>query len=420
MNFRKQNIFLFSIILTCLLFSCKDSRWGGQSPLKKVSTHNQPIQQQLKTTFDIGNGIYASNEFAGARLNGIVLSNDTIVALINPENTPINSSPWYSFKIWSNSEQTIQLRLSYLHGVKHRYYPKLSHDGIVWNNLDSANFSKGFVKPENNERELADNITIKLSIGTDTLWISAQELITSKHVLNWTEKMAAKPFVSFTEISNSTEGRPINMLKIGNSDDKKMIIVLARQHPPEVSGYLAMKSFVETICEENDIAIKFRKQYNTYVVPLVNPDGVDNGHWRHNSGGIDLNRDWEHFNQIETQLIRDFMQNKIQTSGGKFYFGIDFHSTWEDIYYTINPNLMGNMPGLVPKMIDSTSKEIQDYEANILPTEDDVNKISSLTYFFYEFGAESLVYESGDETPRHFIERKAEITAQKLIELMLE
>jgi len=338
MNFNKNNSTFFFFISISLLWACKqDTKWKGQGLIEKIDTHTLPVQQQLKRTFDLGNGIYSSNEFDGARLNGIVLTNDTITALITPENTPVNSSPWFSFKIWSETKQNIFLKLTYLHGVKHRYYPKLSYDGVNWDNLDSTNYIKGMVSETNNERELPDNITMKLSIGPDTLWISAQELITSKHVNSWMKKMASKPFVLMTQIGNSHEERPINMLRIGNSDDQKMIIVLSRQHPPEVTGYLTMKSFVETISSENETAIKFRNAYNTYVIPLVNPDGVDNGHWRHNSGGIDLNRDWEEFNQPETAAIKKFMQNKVATTGGKFYFGVDFHSTWEDIYYTIIP-----------------------------------------------------------------------------------
>lgn len=420
MNFKKNYKIFFFFILLSLLWACNcDRRWGGQGLIQKVNTHTLPVQQQLKRTFNLGNGIYFSNDFAGARLNGIVFSNDTIIALITPENTPINPSPWYAFKIWSETKQNIILKLTYLNGVKHRYYPKLSYDGVNWDILDSTNYIKGMVSETNNERLLPNNIIMKLSIGPDTLWVSAQELITSKHVNNWIKQMAVKPYILMTKIGNSREGRPINMLKIGNSDDQKMIIVLSRQHPPEVSGYLSMKSFVEAIVSENETAIEFRKAYNTYVIPLVNPDGVDNGHWRHNSGGIDLNRDWEEFNQPETAAIKEFMQNKVETTGGKFYFGVDFHSTWEDIYYIIDPILEGNMPGLVAEMIDSMSRNIPDYQANIQPRQYDA-KISSLSYFFDEFGAESLVYEIGDETPRDLLKRKGEISAMKLMELMLK
>jgi hypothetical protein len=363
--------------------------------------------------------LYCSNDFDGARLNGIARINDTLItALITPENTPINESPWYAFKIWSVTESLIYLKLTYLEGVRHRYYPKLSRDGLSWSNLDSARYLE--TMPENdtvNQQPLA--ITMQLSVGPDTLWVSAQELITSSHVERWMDLLDTNTFVTKSKIGESHEGKAIHMLKIGAKDDEKMIMVLSRQHPPEITGYLGMTAFVETICADTDLATEFRKDYNTYVIPLANPDGVDHGHWRHNRGGVDLNRDWADFNQPETTAIRDFLRKKIESTGGKFYFGIDFHSTWEDIYYTMDPEIDGNMPGLVPEMIETSTRMLPDYVPNIRPRSDTDARVTSAPYLFYEFGAESLTYEVGDNTPRDFIRKKGAATATKLMELML-
>ena len=417
-NFLKFPLLLIPIF-TIIFFSCNRNKlWKGQGPLVKVSTKTRPIQKQVKKTYDLGNGIYANNEFQGARLNGIICESDTLTALITPENTPINYSPWYAFKLWSDTKKEVHLKLSYLDGYEHRYYPKLSKDGFNWYPLDSANY---FVDSTyDSENKIQEHISMNLSIGPDTLWISAQELITSKHIYAWANELAQKPYISISELGKSKEGRSIKMLKIGNSDDQKMVMVLSRQHPPEITGYLAMEAFVEKLCEENELTEKFRNKYNVYVIPLVNPDGVDNGHWRHNAGGIDLNRDWADFNQPEIVAIREFTQNKISKTGGKFYLGLDFHSTSHDIYYTINPDFKGNMPGLVPDMIKAMAKEIPDYEPNIRPNEDDSPQISSLNYFFYQLGAEALTYEVSDDTPRDLIKLKGELTASKMMELMLK
>jgi hypothetical protein len=114
------------------------------------------------------------------------------------------------------------------------------------------------------------------------------------------------------------------------------------------------------------------------------------------------------------------MKQKISSSGGKFYFGIDFHSTQEDIYYTIDPEYQGNMPGLVADVITATGIEFKDYEPNVQSRSEVYPKVTSYTYFFYEFGAEAFIYEVGDHTPRNFIREKAEVTARKLMELMTE
>ena len=41
----------------------------------------------------------------------------------------------------------------------------------------------------------------------------------------------------------------------------------------------------------------------------------------------------------ETQVVRKFMQQQVAL-GKKFYFAIDFHSTFHDIYYTVAPELL--------------------------------------------------------------------------------
>ncbi len=410
----------FIFLCASLLCACKqETQWKGQAPIKKVSTQTVPIQLQFKGTFDLGDGVFMSNDYMGARLNGVARTNDTLISvLITPENLPINPSPWYGFKIWSETEKEIFVKLTYNENAFHRYDPRISRDGQKWEVLDSLKYQVDIKIWE--EREVPENLTMKISIGKDTLWISAQELITSSEVDIWMDKLASKSFVSKSKIGESKVGRPINLLTIGTSDDQKMIIAISRQHPPEVTGFLAMKAFVEILCSDAKMAKKFRARYNTYVVPLVNPDGVDNGHWRHNYGGIDLNRDWKDFKQPETSAIRDFMKQKVTQTGGKFYFGVDFHSTWEDIFYTINPELKGNMPGLIPELIASIGNELEDYKPNVKPSLGAGNEITSKAFFFNEFGAESLTYEVGDNTPREFVRQKGEIAAMQLMELMLK
>ena len=424
MHFFKNYQLIYMLLGLILFSSCKKvTPWKGQAPIRVVSTVSKPIQKQHVGTFDVGNGIHCSNDFKGARLNGIVLNDNLLTALIMPENAPINPSPWYAFKVWSDTKQDINLKISYLEGYTHRYYPNISQDGKTWKKVLQENYSEGELMGTEGERKRPKDITIKLSIGPAPIWIAAQELESSEQVFAWIDQMDDLTFVSTSEIGKSREGKPIRMLKIGQNDDQRMNMIISRQHPPEVTGYLAMKAFVETLCSDHETAQKFRSKYNTYVIPLANPDGVDHGHWRHNTGGIDLNRDWRAFNQPETSIIRDFMQNKVKTTGGKFYFAFDFHSTWEDIYYTINPIHKGNMPGLVPAMIQMMSDEIEGYEANIRPGPAELvpeRLINSSTFFFSEFKAEALTYEIGDNTPRDLIKKKGEVSAMKLMEYMLE
>lgn len=407
-------VFFCSLLTTCV----SNKKWAGQGPIQVVPTQTLPIQKQWKGVFDLGEGIYLSNQFDGARLNGAMLSGDSLITvLITSENTPINPSPWYAFKVWSSQERSLRLKISYQENSFHRYHPKYSSDGMHWEPIPEEDYQLGQVEITENGRARAQEAYLKLHLGKDTTWIAAQELNTSRHVQDWIESLAQRPYIESFDIGKSREGRPIPALKIGEADDKKMIFVLSRQHPPEVSGYLAMQAFVETLGADSELAQSFRQQYNAYIVPLANPDGVDNGHWRHSAAGIDLNRDWQNVNQPEIAAIQTFLAEKDRN--GTFYFGVDFHSTWEDIYYTGHPEQKGNRPGLVMAMIESMTTELG-LDPNIRPRKDLERGPTSSSYMYHVLGAESLTYELGDHTPRDLLQKKGETSAIKLMRLLLE
>ena len=412
-------VFLFTIAIS---FGQKE-KFKGQPPIKIVPTTSKPVQKQWKGDYKFpDHGITFSNTFDGARLNGIIQNNDsTYTALITSENTPVNMSPWYAFKVWGNSKQTINLVLTYQESIKHRYYPKLSYDGKHWTTLDSLRYEAIDKGDETfGSRALPKSVKLQLDISPDTLWVAGQELQNSHLVNSWMDSLTQRSYITKNTIGSSTEGRPLNMIRVGKKTPKNMIMIISRQHPPEVTGYLAMKAFVETLSSDSKLAKKFRKTFTTFVVPLMNPDGVDGGFWRHNAGGIDLNRDWANFNQPETRAVKDFMEGVVAKHQGKFYFGIDFHSTWDDIYYTVDPKLKGNMPNLVTDWLEQLKEKIPGYDPNISPNDNLIPTAVSRNYFFVKHGAEALVFEVGDNTSRDFLKTKAIMGANALMKLMLE
>lgn len=422
-SFKMKNFLFLTCMLGISLFAAQAQKFQGQPPIEIVPTTSKPIQKQWKGNFSFNDGnLTFSNDFKGARLNGIVQNGETTyTALITSENTPINTSPWYAFKVWAKEKKRIDLILTYQESAKHRYYPKLSTDGLHWSPLDSI----AYTEYEKGDKDFGPgSLSLKakmdIEVGPDTLWIAGQELHNSDQVSDWMDLQSQESHTTQETIGKSLENRDLKILAIGKKSQKNMLMVISRQHPPEVTGYLAMKAFVETIGSNSRLARKFRKKFTTYVVPLMNPDGVDNGHWRHNAGGVDLNRDWANFEQPETQAVKKFMENKVGETGGKFYFGIDFHSTWDDIYYTVDEKLEGNMPGLVPDWLEEIKTAFDRYDPNVRPSDEMEPTTVSRNYFFVNHGAEALVFEIGDNTSRDFLKEKGRISANILMEMMLD
>lgn len=420
---------LLSIVLFLALFLStfgQDSQpvYQGQPPVQQVDTSSRPIEKQEKREFSFETDqVYFSNQFDGARLTQIErIGENAYTITILPENDPINMSPWYAFKVWSKKKKEITVKLIYPEFAKHRYTPQISKDGKRWKTLEAkfiTEYERGTAAfgPQSRPK----SVDLKLKTNKKPLWISAQELQTSTHVFAWMNKLAQKKKFQIEEIGKSTEGRPLRMLKIGNLNAKNMMLVISRQHPPEVTGYFAMQAFVEKIADNSKISKDFRKNWAIYVVPLMNPDGVDNGHWRHNTGGIDLNRDWSAFNQPETTAVREFLKKREAESGGKFYFGIDFHSTWDDIYYPMNQTFNDtNMPNLTWDWLEAIKKAIPNYAPNIQANARLEPTLVSRNYFMKAHKMESIVFEIGDNTPRKFIKKKGEVGAVELMKLMIE
>jgi hypothetical protein len=419
---------LFTALLFFLTFSgfsqTTKPKFEGQSASStgKVDTRNHAIIPQWRGQQTLGN-ITFDNDFAGARLNGITQDNDTLyTAIIVAENYPINPSPWYAFKVTSKTPKTIWVHLTYLN-AKHRYFPKISRDGKTWQVVDSTDcilVKDPQAKNQNfQDNALSESAFLRISVDNKTTWVAAQELMTSSIVSDWSKGILKNKFVSSEIIGKSPQNRPFQCLRIGeDQSDSKIMIVIGRLHPPEVTGQFALQAFVESLCMDSETARKFRKEYTVYVVPMMNPDGVDNGHWRHNTGGIDLNRDWEDFNQRETQIVRDFLRKKLTGTQRKLYFGIDFHSTWDDIFYTNITEKPTNMDGLIKRWFESLEQTIPDYKVNARGSKPTSGVISK-AFFNREFNAEALVYEVGDNTSREFTRLKSKTAAEKLMLLSL-
>ena len=419
--------FLSPHLITTILFlilGCSSTKETSQEKIKGLPydpsgstiTTNKTIYPQHKRTFLFsGSKLYVSNEFTGSRLNDFYQENDsTFIAVIEPENSPINNSAWYSFKIWSEKNREINLKILYKDG-SHRYVPKLSYDGKYWRPIDSNFYfndtSKGIAN-------------LKLKLKPDTIWISAQELFLSKDYERWIDELIWKSFVKKSSIGQSVNGRAINKLEISEGrDNSDLVFIIGRQHPPEVTGAFALKSFVEKLTEDSEISRIFRERFRIVVVPLVNPDGVDEGHWRHNSNGVDLNRDWFAFNQPETRLVRDELLRIVSESKGKVKFFIDFHATQQDVFYiTSRDSTLSINPiyETTKSWLNRIQEMFPDYKLNVDESLNDYNAPTSDGWAYNIFNAPALTYELGDETDRALIRKTCSGAAEAMMEILIK
>ena len=182
----------------------------------------------------------------------------------------------------------------------------------------------------------------------------------------------------------------------------------------------------------SETARAFRKKYNALIIPLVNPDGVDNGHWRHNIKGVDLNRDWVDFNQPEPRTVTNTIKQVIE-HGCSLKFFIDFHSTQMDVFYTLSLEstiteeqneeeirIAKENHTLINNWLSKLQSRLPDYYVNIIDTLSITTSPTSDRWVQSTFNAPALTYEMGDETDRELIKKVAATAAEELMKILIE
>lgn len=402
-----------------------DALYPIEDPTKGIA-HRGVVREPRRVMRFTDAGVAFDNMFPGGRMGSVLQMGPSEFTIVSsPENAPpINESPWYAFRIHSvaGKQTAITLTLAY-ESALHRYSPKISYDGKNWQALT--------LQPGDDTRK-GHSASYSLQLDGRTMWVAAQELVTSDRIEDWARTMAtAHPYVTLRSAGKSNGGRAFPVLEINKGKTQKpTVIVIGRQHPPEVTGTLAQMRFVEALCDDGTLSAQFLAKFNVVVMPNMNPDGVDQGHWRHNGvgpcsdsnndgrcdagkGGVDLNRDWQAFNEPETRAARAVIKSAAK-KGVTFF--LDFHSTFQDVMYVIQP-----ADPRVTGWMDRLSQREKDYRYTLTPLKrsNPVLPKTSIGWMDNTFGAPVVTYEVGDTTPPDRLGTLARSAAYALMEYLL-
>lgn len=145
------------------------------------------------------------------------------------------------------------------------------------------------------------------------------------------------------QIGLTAMGRPIKLYTITDFsvpvNQKKAIWIHSRTHPSETGSSFVAEGLMEYLLKKKDfgeIQINL-KELVFYIVPMVNPDGVDEGNSRVTPlTSIDLERQWifdsenpKHLHPnvaIEARVLNNTI-NQLNKEGNKFVLAINLHST---------------------------------------------------------------------------------------------
>lgn len=348
------------------------------------------------------------DNFSGGNVGACEFSSNSVVSVvITPEDAPpINQSAWYSFRLSPKQASEFEISLRFVDGHA-RYLPKISEDGEHWATLGEDKYSIS---------DDRSTLTIRLTERTDPIFVSAQELMVADDYERWMRKLAAHPELANKTLGRSIAGRPIQALVTQRRSE--VVYLFGRQHPPEITGGMAMQRFVETVFADTPLAREFRARFMLVLVPLINPDGVEAGHWRHNLGGRDLNRDWGPFTQPETQSIKRLI-DELDADGISPKLMLDFHSTQRSRFYTQMPEDFDEELDFARDWLNRSRERMPEFDFLYDPRKPSGQE-NTKNFFFSTYHIPAITYEIGDEVDRELISSTTPIFAEEMMRVMLE
>ena len=336
-----------SIFFFLLLMSCAGPKLPEVAFPETVDTSTKLIQTSKFALESLGaEKLHLDANFPGARLSSAEWEPGLLRLTVAPENTPIDPCANYAFKITSDTSIRYTLELTFT-GGEYCYQPWISQDGYYWKSYQAP---IDFIED--------DKIRFTVMLNQGETWISAAPLASTDQVISWASIMALHPAVQYRTYGMSTKGQDLLALEIseGPSEEKPVIAILARQHPAEVNGYHAVQKVVEAMLDNNPLANAFRKEYRVLAFPLVNPDGVDLGHWKHSAAGVDLHKDWATYQQPEVRALATYLFQDIKAHKTSLKLLLDYHATEGDRVYRLDPSLG---PSRLPIFTDQWLNDLQ-------------------------------------------------------------
>lgn len=335
-------------------------------------------------------------DFDGAAPSACAVEGERAFALlVTPEHAPpINPSPWYAFRYEAEGNAPVSVTLRYL-GAKHRYDPKWT-DGSESRDLGV----------DVREDGAAAQMTLPPGGGV----VSAQEVIAPGNTRADLDRWSAASGGAVFTLGTSHDGRPIEAIRLGRTDAPRLVILLGRQHPPEVTGAIAMEAFVDALAER---AGSFR-DVQVLVVPMLNPDGTARGHWRANRGAVDLNRDWGPFTQPETRAVKTWLD--ALPAAVRPVLMIDFHSTGRNLFYVqgeeeASPAQMRFLQG----WLGGKEQAFPGYAFTLEPRNANPGSGTAKNWFHRTYAIPAYTYEVGDNTDRAATRAAAKALAETMV-----
>lgn len=134
---------------------------------------------------------------------------------------------------------------------------------------------------------------MNLQMKGDSLHVARLEPYRLSELERFKTEIKSHSLVEITEIGQTVEQQPLEMIRVGDPDAPNQVLIRARAHPWEPGGNWVVEGLVRRLLRDDPAAKSYLARYCLHIQPLANKDGVRRGMTRFNVRGKDLNRQWD-------------------------------------------------------------------------------------------------------------------------------
>ncbi len=173
----------------------------------------------------------------------------------------------------------------------------------VWNGKPGSPVSKKsicFTSPDGKRWQVipaelieGNRLRFRVRLEAGSLYLARLEPYRISDLDRLLDEIRENLLVEITPIGKTVEGRPLEIVRIGNPDAPHRVLLRARAHPWEPGGNWVLQGLIRSLLSGDDVSRRCLARYCVYIMPMANKDGVARGLTRFNVQGMDLNRNWD-------------------------------------------------------------------------------------------------------------------------------
>lgn len=285
--------------------------------LPALAVNSNPSLEYIDYHFENGSPL-----FWDVREDGSI-----VVSLLydHERNSPNRAAIHWHFRIYAKKDADLKIVLQNFDNIwngvagspindKTSCY--ISVDGRKWTNI---------ICHKTPENRLEFNITMP----ADSVYVARLEPYRLSDLEKLKSEIRDHPLVKITQIGETVEGRPLEIIRVGYVTAPHRVFIRARAHAWEPGGNWVVQGLIKNLLR-NDPKIKaYLERYCIYILPMANKDRVAHGGTRFNLRGKDLNRNWDKpadpYLAPENAALENWLRRQTDL-GFKPDLAIDFHN----------------------------------------------------------------------------------------------